>query len=287
MPDIKILQPASLDEALSCLAEQGEEARVVAGGTALTIMLKHRLISPAVLLSLDRLDSLRYIRHEPGAGLRIGALTTVRDMELSSVVREANPTLAQTYGEVANVRVRNVATVGGNLSEADYASDPPSVLVAMRGIVKARSVRGEREIPVDGLFRDFYETVLAPDEILTEVIVPELGRGTCAAYIRYVSRSSEDRPCVGMSAVIERNADGSCRELRLVAGAVAATPQEIPSAEAMARGRQLTGELIEEIAQAYSDAISPLSDLRGSEWYRKQMIQVLTRRTIQRALDQG
>ena len=230
MPDIKLLQPDSLSEAVALLGSRNDETKIISGGTALVIMLKNRLIAPATLLSLGRLQELRSIGHEPGVGLRIGALVTIRSAELSPLLREKQPTLAHTFGKVGNVRVRNAATVGGNLSEADYASDPPCVLVALRARVKALSARGEREIPLTDLFRGFYETSLAPDEILTELIVPDLAPATHTAYLKYVSRSSEDRPCAGMAAVLETQADGTCKELRLVAGAVAEIPQEIAAA---------------------------------------------------------
>ncbi len=281
MPNIKLLQPNSIDEAVTLLGAQNDETKIISGGTALVIMLKNRLIAPATLLSLGRLSELRRIRHEPGVGLRIGALATIREAELSPLIRDQHPTLAQTFGKVGNVRVRNAATVGGNLSEADYASDPPCLLVALRARIKARSAKSEREIPLVSLFKGFYETALAADEILTELIVPDPQPGTRSTYLKYVSRSSEDRPCVGMAAVLETQADGTCDELRLVAGAVAEIPQEITAAEEQARGQRLTGPLIEEIAQAYADAIEPLSDLRGSPWYRKKIIQVLARRAMQ------
>ena len=284
MPNIKLLQPAKLDEAVALLAAEHEEAKIIAGGTALVIMLRNRLIAPATLISLGRLDELRTIRHEPGIGLRIGALATVREAELSPVLREKNPMLAQAFGKVGNVRVRNAATVGGNLSEADYASDPPCVLVALRARVKARSARGEREIPLTGLFKNFYETALASDEILTELIVPDLAPGSRANYLKFISRSSEDRPCVGMAVVLESEPDGTCKDLRLVAGAVAETPQEVAAAEALARGQRLSDDLVAEIAAAYASSIEPLSDLRGSDWYRKQIIGVLARRALKQAL---
>jgi carbon-monoxide dehydrogenase medium subunit len=233
------------------------------------------------LLSLVRLQELRSIRHEPGIGLRIGALVTIREAEISPIVREKHSVLAQTFGKVGNVRVRNAATVGGNLSEADYASDPPCVLIALRATVKARSAKGEREIPLRDFFRGFYETALAPDEILTELIVPDAAPGSRATYLKYISRSSEDRPCVGMAMVLEKAPDGTCKELRLVAGAVSETPQEIASAEVMASGKALSTALIEEIADAYSTGINPLSDLRGSAWYRQQIIRVMARRAMQ------
>jgi len=284
MPNIKLLQPAKLDEAVALLAAGNEDAKIIAGGTALVIMLRNRLIAPATLISLGRLHELRTIRHEPGTGLKIGALVTVREAELSSVVREKNPMLAQAFGKVGNVRVRNAATVGGNLSEADYASDPPCVLVALRARVKARSARGEREIPLTSLFKNFYETALASDEILTELIVPDMAPRSRAAYLKFISRSSEDRPCVGMAAVLESEPDGTCKDLRLVVGAVAETPQEIAAAEALARGKRLNDALIAEIADAYAASIEPLSDLRGSDWYRKQIISVLARRALKQAL---
>jgi carbon-monoxide dehydrogenase medium subunit len=284
MPNIKLSQPTTLDEAVSSLAKDGDQTKIIAGGTALVIMLRNHLISPSVLLSLGRLPDLRYIRHEPGTGLRIGGLVTIRDAEGSLLIREKQPTLASTFGKVGNIRVRNAATVGGNLSEADYASDPPCLLVALRARAKASSVRGEREIPLTEFFKGFYETALNPDEILTELIVPDLAPGSRSAYLKYVSRSSEDRPCVGMAAVLAKEPNGTCKELRLVAGAVAETPQEFESAGAMARGQRLTNQLIEEIAAACSAGTEPLSDLRGSAWYRKQIIRVMARRAMQHVI---
>jgi len=142
MPNIKLTQPTTLDDAVSLLAKEGDQTKIIAGGTALVIMLRNHLISPSILLSLGRLPNLRYIRHDPGSGLRIGGLVSIRDAESSSLIREKQPTLASTFGKVGNVRVRNAATVGGNLSEADYASDPPCLLVALRARAKASSVRG-------------------------------------------------------------------------------------------------------------------------------------------------
>jgi carbon-monoxide dehydrogenase medium subunit len=284
MPNIRLLQPTSLNEAVSLLSKHSDETKIVSGGTALVIMLRNRLIAPTTLLSLGRLLELRSIRHEPGTGLRIGALVTIREAETSALVRERHSVLAQTFSKVGNVRIRNAATVGGNLSEADYASDPPCVLVALRARVKARSVKGEREIPLTDFFKGFYETALAPDEILTELIVPDQAPGSRATYLKYVSRSSEDRPCVVMAVVLENDSDGTCKDLRLVAGAVSEIPQEIVGPETTARGKHLSDSMIEQIADAYSTAIEPLSDLRGSAWYRQQIIRVMARRAMQQVV---
>jgi carbon-monoxide dehydrogenase medium subunit len=284
MAGMDILEPRSIDEGVSLLAQHGDEARIIAGGTAVVLMLQNRLISPAYLVSLGRLEGLDYIRYEPGTGLRIGALATIRHGEISPVIRTHAPVLAETFGKVANVRVRNAATVGGNLSEADYASDPPSVLVGLRARVKAVSTRGTREIPLTEFFNDFYETALAEDELITEVVVPELPGGLRSAYLKYVTRSSEDRPCIGTAAFVNLDEAGRCQDLRVVVGAVAEIPQEFQEVEALAHGQQLTDELVREIADQYAEKIDPLSDMRGSSWYRKQMIRVFIRRAIEAAL---
>src|SRR5919197_1541610 len=172
---LELHSPTSLEEATTLLARYGDEAKVIAGGTAVVLMLKNRLISPAALVDVSRLGDLRYVQHALGIGLRLGGLTTIRAAECSPVLHEHEPALARTFGEVASVRVRNAATIGGNLCEADYASDPPAMLVALRGSVKAVSQRSEREVRLrDGLFRGFYETAVQPDEIVTELTVPDL-----------------------------------------------------------------------------------------------------------------
>lgn len=284
MSAIELREPRSIDEAVALLAQHADQAKLIAGGTAVVIMLQNRLISPAYLISLGRIDDLRYIRYERGTGLHIGALTTIGDAQRSPIIRKHVPVLASTFGKVANVRVRNAATVGGNLTEADYASDPPAVLVALRARVVARGPNGTREIPLNEFFQDFYETSLAEDEVVTELIVPEQPARQLSSYIKYVTRSSEDRPCIGAAAVVNMDEDGVCQDLRVVLGAVAATPQEVTTAEALAHGQRLTDDRVAEIAEGYAAAIKPLSDMRGSAWYRTQMIKVLVRRAIKEAL---
>ncbi|MPZ15123.1 MAG: hypothetical protein GEU73_11990 [Chloroflexi bacterium] len=287
MTTFELLEPESVEEATNLLAQHGDEARIIAGGTALVIMLKNRLISPGYVVSLGKLDELHYIHEETDGTLRIGALTTIREVERSPKVQARCPTLARTCGQVGNVRVRHAATVGGNLSEADYASDPPAVLMAARARVRARGPRGEREIPLTDFFKGFYETALAPDEVLIELIVPAAPPTTRSSYLRYLTRSSEDRPCLGVAAFVDVDDRGICRDLRVVVGAVAETPQEVDAAEKLGIGQRLTAELIQTIAEEYARSIDPLSDLRGSAWYRRQMVRVFVRDAVQGALDDG
>jgi aerobic carbon-monoxide dehydrogenase medium subunit len=258
------LVPASLDEALALRAERRDGATVVAGGTFVGILVNSRLLAPEAFLSLQRVAELDYIR--TNGDLRLGALTTHRAVELAPVVREGWPALAHAFSLVASPRVRNQATVGGLLADADYASDPPSMFVALGARAVARSLRSERELPVEELITGFYETSLEPDELLVEVVVP--GGEHRATYRKFRSRSHEDRPAVGVAA---------CRrpsELRVVVGAVAGTPQWFPElcdSEAPPA----------EVARAYAEAIDPISDVSGSAEYRRRVIEVEVRRALE------
>jgi carbon-monoxide dehydrogenase medium subunit len=282
---IDYVEPRSLDEAIGVLAELGDDATVVAGGTAIAIMLRQRLLHPETLLSLGRLPELREISVGGGV-VEIGALVTHRDVELHAGVREALPSLADAFGKVANVRVRNAATVGGVLAEADYASDPPCVLLSLDAEVLVRGANGERTIPIADFFLGFYETALEDDELILAVRVPLPPAGTKSVYEKFRTRSSEDRPCVGVAASVLLGPDGrTCQDLRLAVGAATETPTRLPAVEAWARGADLTDETIARIADAYADEADTLDDMRGSAWYRTEMIRLWARRAITAARD--
>lgn len=275
-------EPTSVEHAVGLLAEYGGEAKVVAGATALTIMLRNRLIAPRALVSLGRIqDGLRTIREEDGA-LVLGALVTHREVERSPLVRARVPVLAETFATVANVRVRNIATVGGVVAEADYASDPPAVLLALDAVIEARGPNGVRRIPVGEFFHGFYQTALAPDEVVTAVRVPVPPAGTRGAYEKFVTRSSEDRPCVGVVA-LARFDGRRCVDLRVAVGAASETPRRYPGIEALGRGTTLRGDVVPTIAAGYANATDALDDMRGSSWYRKTIIEIWVRRAIERA----
>ncbi len=277
MPDF--LEPTSFSEASALLAEHGDDGKIIAGGTAVTLMLQQKLIAPGALISLGRVPDQGLIRHD-SLGLRLGSLTLLRSAERSAAVRGFCPALAKAFGAVGNVRIRNQATVGGNLAEADYASDPPAMLLALNARVRTVSLVGEREIPLAEFFLGFYTTALAPDEIVTEVLVPPLAETARATYLKFASRSAEDRPCVGVAAVADVDESGRCRDLRVAVGAAVETPQRLAKAEAMAIGNKITTELIAAVAEEYQRALDPLSDARGSAWYRREMIGVFVRRAL-------
>ncbi|HLH23473.1 MAG TPA: xanthine dehydrogenase family protein subunit M [Chloroflexota bacterium] len=278
--DVEILEPRTIAEAAALRAEHGDEAKLLAGGTALVLMLRNRLVAPRYLISLNTVDGYRDVSYAPGEGLRLGALATIAQAERAPAVREHYPALADTYHQVANMRVRWAATVGGNLTEADYASDPPAMLIALDARVRAEGPRGTREIALGEFFTDFYETALADDEVLTEIVVPEPAPGTRASYLKFQTRSSEDRPCIGVATTVRLNDAGACEDLRVVVGAVAGTPQRVPEAEALARGERPSPELFRAIGEAYAQAIEPIDDIRAAAWYRQRMIGVLVARAL-------
>ena len=275
----EFLEPESLSEAMALLENYAEDAKIIGGGTAIVLMLQQKLIAPQVLVSLGRVPDLDYIRQGP-AGLQIGALVRLRDAHRSPALKRFCPALAHSIGIVGNVRVRNQATIGGNLAEADYASDPPAMFLALDARVKVASTRGRREIPLSEFYLGFYTTALDPDEFLGEIVVPALPASPRSVYLKYSSRSAEDRPCVGVAAVAGLTPDGRCHDLRVAVGAALETPQRLPEVEALAQGEALTDELIGTIAAGYAQALEPISDARGSAWYRREMIHVFVRRAL-------
>lgn len=265
-------EPRSLDEVLSLRAEHGDEATVVAGGSFLGIVMNQKLLAPKMLVALRRVPDLDYIRTDDGV-LRLGAMTTHRAVEQHKTVREGWPSLAFTFSVVASPRVRNQATVGGVVADADYASDPPSMLAALGARVVARSARGEREVPMDEFVLGHYETALEEDELVTEIRVPcPCGR---SVYRKFRSRSGEDRPCVSVAAVRDNGG------LRVVVGAVADRPQFFPEICDLARDKRMSVELAAEIGHLYAEEIEPLSDSRGSARYRRRVIAVEVRRALE------
>jgi carbon-monoxide dehydrogenase medium subunit len=271
------LAPATLTEALELRARFGEDAAVVAGGTFVGILMRQSLIQPGALLALRNVQELAFIESAGDDALRIGAMTTHRTVERSALVRRDWPVLAHTFSLVASPRVRNQATVGGVLADADYASDPPALLVALDARAIARNEQGERAIPVSELITGYYETSLQPDELLTEVRIP--GGVERAVYRKFRSRSSEDRPCVAVAAARVRG------RLRVVVGAVAERPQYFADICALASDERIGHELAVEIGRSYAEAIDPISDSRGSAAYRRRVIAVEVRRALEE-LDQ-
>jgi carbon-monoxide dehydrogenase medium subunit len=275
---VRVLRPTTLDEAFGILRDADENTKVVAGGTALMLMMRTGLIFPETLVSLESIPGLDYISID-AAEVRLGGLTTLRTMERSAQLGQALPTLTQALGLVANHRVRNRATIGGNLCEADYASDPPSILVTLGCQVRLRSSRGERLVPLREFLVDYYETMIEHDELAVEVVVPRTAPGTRTDYVKYVSRTSEDRPCVGVAASL-LVVDGTCRALDVQVAGATSTPFSVPEALADCVGQAPTDDLWAHVGHAFESTIEPIDDVRGSSDYRRKVAGRLVERTL-------
>lgn len=274
---LQYTEPATLAEA-SALLRSGADAKALAGGTALVLMLRQKLIAPDLLVGLRRVPGLDGITTD-GERIRIGAGVSLQQVADSDQVRRHAPALAHACGEVGNVRVRNRATIGGNLAEADYASDPPAVLISLGAFVCVAGGEADRRIPAADFVTDFYTTQLAQGELVVAVEVPVVVGRRCA-YHKFRTRSSEDRPCVGVAASLTCDGEGRVAALEVVVGAVAAIPQRDPMLTGRAVGTTLGRETIAAIAAATANRIRPIGDGRGSSWYRTQVIEVMVRRVL-------
>ena len=280
-----LLQPATAAEAVAMLAEHQGDAEVISGGTAIVPLMQEELLAPSYLVALYKVPGLDYIQHEPGLGLRIGALVSLRDVETSPLVQRYAPVLSYTMSRIASVRVRAVATVGGSLAEANYATNPYGVLVALNAKVNVMGITGERTIQIRDFIKGHYKTALQPDEIVVELVVPEVSDNTSATYIKYTTRSQKERPAVGVASLARLDDSGACEELKVVVTAVAETPQEVFEAEQLALGEIPSISLVREIALRYFQQIEPLEDHRASTWYRRQLIEALVRRSLEKCLE--
>ena len=287
MTSPNLLRPSTAAEATAMLAERRDEAKAISGGTALVPLMQEKLVAPSYLVALYQVPGLDYIRYEPELGLRIGALTSLRDVETSPLVRQHAPVLSYTMGCIASVRVRSVATIGGSLAEANYASDPYGVLITLDAEVKAIGISGERSIEMRDFVTGHYKTALGPDEVIIELFVPEVSPDTSATYVKYTAHSQKERPAVGVASLARLDGSGTCEELKVVVTAAAETPQEIVEAEQLALNEKPSLSLVREIALRYSQQIEPLEDHRASAWYRRQLIEVLVRRSLEGVLGVG
>ncbi|TME93399.1 MAG: xanthine dehydrogenase family protein subunit M [Chloroflexi bacterium] len=272
-------EPREVAEALHLLVKHGEDAHLIAGGTATVLLLRQGLIRPGHVISLRAIGALSGIGRAQDGGLRIGATATHRQAERSADVRALSPALTNAFASVATVRIRNQATVGGNLAHADPAQDPPPMLAALGAAVTVVSPRGARSIAVEDLAVDHFTTTLAGDEIITEVIVPPLAPGTRATYVKFLPRTADDYATVSVAAAM-RLADGAVADTRIVLGAVGPTPIRARAAEAALAGAKPSRERLAQAAALVRDEVDPLDDLRGSAEYKREMARVWTERAL-------
>ena len=284
MNDFQYHAPQSLEAALAMLKDYGDEARVIAGGTALILFMKQRLVQPEHVLSLHRIPGLNSIT-VTDQEVRLGAMCTHRSVETSAILQETVPLLAESYRHVATPRIRNMATVGGGLIHADPNLDPPPGLIALGATAVLASSSGERTVAVEDLFLDYYETDIQSGEILTEVIVPRPPRTSGTSYIKFLPRTADDYATVSVGTLLTLTGDGgSCENVTIGLGSLGTTPIRARQAEAVLRGRPVTPELMRQAAEAVETEVEPMDDFRGSARYKRQMAKVFTRRSLEQAL---
>ena len=272
-PEFKVAE--TLEEAL--LELEAEGALAVGGGTQIGLLARHRLIEPSRLVWLGRVGGLRGCAREPDGGLAIGATTTLAEIAASAAVLSAHPILAEAASRVGNPRVRAVATLGGHLVHADPRQDLPPVLLALGAAVRLRGREGERTVPVRELFVGPFETVVAPGELLTGVVVPARAEAARAAYLRFAPASGTDYPTVAVAAVCELDG-GLVRRAVLGLGGVHGRPLlvELPELAGRPPGR----EAVEAAAAAASAACDPVTDQRGSASYKRAMAALWSGRAL-------
>lgn len=273
MKPFEYFSPTTLAGAVQIMADH-PGARALAGGTDLLIRMKRKQWTPDVVVNLKRVPGLGDITLD--GELHLGALVTLNDLVQSVVIREHFPVLTYTASKMAGWQVRNLATVGGNLCNASPAADMAPPLIALNARVVIAGPQGARELALDEFFTGVGKSALGPGELMTGLHVPRLEHPTQASYLKLEHRAAMDISIVGVGVCVKNNVD----HVRIVLGAVAPTPVRARKAEALLRGSPLTPERVAEAARLAATEAQPIDDVRGSAWYRREMIEVLTRRQL-------
>lgn len=275
----------SVKEAIALSTELGEEAKYMSGGHSLLPMMKLRFATPEHIIDISKIDGLSYIK-EDGDLLKIGAMTTQTEMEHNSLLKENYPIMGDAIWLTADPSVRNVGTIGGNIAHGDAANDQPALMLAMRATVVAEGADGTKSIPIDEFFHGFYMTALEPSDVLTEIQIPKAKKGAGGAYYK-VERKVGDYATAGVAVHVELDDNGVCQQIGIGLTNVSAVPMRLERGEEVLRGQKVTDELIEQIGQIASEDCEPESDLRGSEAYKRSIVNTITKRMLNKALERA
>lgn len=286
MRRFELAVPGSVDECLQILAKRGPDTKVVAGGTDLLPQLKNGVLKPGWVVDLSAVVELRTISDAPDGGLRIGASVTARELERDARVRSRFPALAESAAMVGSVQVRNLATLGGNLCNAAPSADMAPPLLALDAEAVIAGPSGQRRVSMASFFLGVRRTVLAPGELLLEIVVPAQGAQSGGNYLRHTPRRELDIAVVGVASQVTLTG-GKCTTARIALAAVAPVPLRATDAEQALVGQPLTPQQIERAAELASGAARPIDDHRGSIEFRNHLVRVLTRRTLTTALQRA
>jgi aerobic carbon-monoxide dehydrogenase medium subunit len=268
--------PESLEQAIRMLHENGEDAKLIAGGHSLLPLMKLRLAAPTVLIDLRKIPGLHGIQRDDG-DWRIGPMTRHADLQDAPELGVAS----RAASLIADQQVRNRGTIGGSLAHGDPASDLPAVLAACEGEVRVRGTGGERAISAADLFEDYLTTALRHDEVITEVRLPAL-EGYGVGYQKF-TRRAEDWAMVGVAALVKKGSDGSCEDVRIGLTNMGSTPLRASAAESALRGGALDAESVAAAAEQAAEGTDPPEDLNATPEYKRHLARVLTRRALEEA----
>lgn len=284
MIPFEYLTPDTLDEAIHFLDPEDPDIRPVGGGTAIMLMMKAGVLRPTRLISLRRLEGRHSeIKVDESGALHIGGMATLASLERSSLVHDGWPVLTRTFRSLSNQRVRNVATIGGNLAHADPHMDMPPVLSALGAKVIATGPSGSREIAVEDLCVGYYETVLERNELISRVIVPSM-EGACAAYCKVTTRAAHDWPALGLAVSLKLDGQ-SIKAANVIVGAATDRPTRLTQAEAMLRGAVPTDEHLKQVGLAAIEALDIVGDQHGSAGYKKHLLSIYLGRAVHAAIN--
>jgi carbon-monoxide dehydrogenase medium subunit len=279
------LEPTSIKEAISFLDKYGDQAKIKASGISLLLLLKDGFYQPKYLVNLLRIKALDYIKKDSQGNLLIGALTHHCDIESSSLIQKEFSVLAEMEFDLGSVQLRNRGTIGGCVCHGDPLTDPPSVLVALDAIANVEGPKGLRKIPFSEFFVDYYETSLAPGEILTEIVVPKIPKYTGCAYIKHTMRKAMDKPFVGVSTYLELDSSSVCKKAKVVIGSISPRPLEATAIEEALKGKKITDSLIDQVTKGYElGDIDFTFDIRCPVDYKRWTTPVIIKRALKLAL---
>ena len=278
---LEIFQPSSVKEASEIIRDKGPGGHFLAGGTDLVIAVKEKGLAPNYLVDLKRIPFLSDIREQADGGVAIGALTTMGEIETSSIIRGRYPFLSQSAAEVGSIQIRNRATIGGNVANATPSADVAPSLLALEAKVKVAGTSGERVIELEQFFCGPGETVMEPGEIILQILIPLHLPGLVGEYIKFSPRETMDLATIGVAVtLILSEKEKSCEEVRIALGAVSPTPIRARRAEAVLSKQILTEALAEQAGHEASKECKPISDTRSSADYRREMVRVNTKRAL-------
>jgi len=287
MIERKLLRPESIDDALLHREYYGEDALPIAGGQSLLVLLRNQLIDPKVLIDLERLGELREVKQSKD-GISIGAMTTIHNLFSLPEVRTAFPVLSEAASKVGSTAIRNLGTIGGNICHNEPGADLPPALLALDAVVELHSQKGTRKVPLPEFFRGYFETTIAPDELLCRVEIPALSERASGVYLKHAI-SSEDLAIVGVAVVLipDEQEPRRAREIRMGLAGVAPVPFRAAKAESGLRDVALDDAAVREAAEIASSEAEPMDDPHGSAEYRRKMVKVLVRRALSAAIEQS